>query len=270
MKPEDLLQSLNLSAEQTDIYLSLLRHGPQSAGRLAKSTNVKRTYVYTVCQELAKLGLLKTSLVGEASPRAGKTSTFTPSSPDALLTLSEQIQLSAKAAKTSLENILPDLLSLYRLTESRPVVNYHEGPEGIKKTYLDTIKVGQPLLSIVETSKVDQKVYDWVTTDYVRARIKANIPVRAIVASGEKTKIYTSLDEKELRESRIVPSQNFPFENEIIVYGEKVAIVKHKAGTKLIGIIIDNAEIAATFRSWFELTWSTLKPVAGRLAPQNQ
>lgn len=251
MKPEDLLLSLNLSAEQTGIYLSLLHHGAQSASQLARSTKVKRTYIYTVCKELAKLGLVKTVLTG-------KTSIFVPNSPDILLTLSDQIQLQAKAAKTNLENILPDLSSLFRLTESKPIITYYEGLEGVKKTYLDTIKTGQPLLSIVETSKVDQKVYDWVTTDYVKARIKANIPVRAIVASGEKTETYTSLDEKELRQSRIVPSQNFPFENEIVIYGEKVAIVKHKAGTKLIGIIIDNVEIAATFRSWFELTWKTI------------
>ncbi len=251
MQPEDLLQNLNLSADQTAVYLSLLRHGSQSAGDLAKTTKVKRTYVYSVCKELIKLGLVKIGQVG-------KTTAFTANSPDLLLNLSEQQQLAVRIAKTNLENVLPELQNLFRLTETKPVIRYFEGLDGVKKTYLDTIKTGQPLLSIVETSKVDQNVYDWVTTDYVKARIKANISVRAIVASGEKTEIYTSLDEKELRASKIVPKQKFPFENEIIVYGEKVAIVKHKRGTKLLGIIIDNAEIATTFRSWFELTWVKL------------
>ena len=251
MKPEELLLSLNLSADQTDIYLSLLRHGRQSAGGLAKTTKVKRTYAYSVCQDLAKLGLIK---IGAE----GKTTVFTANPPDLLLDLSEQIQLQAKTAKTNLENILPNLQSLYRLTETRPVVSYYEGLAGVKKTYLDTIKTGRPILSIVETHKVDQSIYNWVTTDYVKARIKAGVPVRAIVASGERTKTYTKLDEAELRESRVVSDARFPFENEIIIYGDKVSLIKHKAGEKLLGIIIDNPGIAATFRSWFELTWSAL------------
>lgn len=95
-------------------------------------------------------------------------------------------------------------------------------------------------------------------TDYVKMRVKNEIKVKAIVASDPKTKVYVGLDEKELRETKIIPSSKFPFENEIIIYGNKLAVISHKRGAKLLGIIIDNPVIANTFRSWFEITWSKL------------
>lgn len=248
----EILTSLGLTPEQVEIYESLLTNGFQTAAQLGKSTKVQRTYVYPVAKELVVKGLV-------AMDKKGRTTVFIPQSPDHLLTQAEEVKTKAIQAQKALEGILPSLKSKYQAIETKPVVTYYEGVEGIKKVYLDTIKEKQPILALVETSKVEQEIYNWVTKDYLKLRVENQIPVQAIVASGPKTAAYVGRDEKELRETKIIPSDKYPFEHEINIYGSKVAILNHRRGSPLIGIIIDNPVIAKTFRSWFALTWESLK-----------
>lgn len=250
MIPE-VLVNLGLSPEETDIYLSLINSGPQSAGQLAKSTKVKRTYIYSVSAGLIKKGLI-------SQTKKGKTTVFSAMSPDKLSSLVETKRQLIEQAENTLESIMPSLKEKFEAVDTRPVVTYYEGVEGIKKVYRDTLKEKREILALVETSEVDLNVYGWVTKEYVKERVKNDIKVRAIASSGSKIAIYTGLNKEELRETKVVSSEKFPFENEINIYGNKIAIINHKKGERLMGVIIDNKSVAETFRSWFELTWTKI------------
>lgn len=248
---ENELMNLGLSEEQTDIYLSLLENGAQSATQLDGSTNVKRTYVYKICDELVEKGLVSQEVKGRATR-------FAPLSPDYLLSEAEQRKQEAKQAKRSLERILPNLKTKFSVVDTKPVITYFEGVEGIKRAYRDTLKEGVEIYALVQTSKVEPEIYDWVTQYYVKERVKRGINVKAIVSSGLKTKKYVDLDKRELRESRSISNQQYPFEHEVNLYGDKMALINHHKGEKLLAIIIENPIVVRTFRSWFELTWEKL------------
>lgn len=249
---DSVLTQINLSKDEIALYSSLLNTGPQSASQLAHSTNIKRTYVYAIAQNLTQKGLI-------SQAKQGNTTVFTCQSPDKLVELAEAQKLAADQARQSIENVLDTLKHQFALVESKPVVSYFEGIEGVKKVYLDTLKVGEPILALVEASKVDLRVYDWLTSHYSKTRVKARIQVRAIVASSQQAETYVGRDQAELRESKLIDSALFPFEQEINIYGTKVAIINHHKDSKLLGIIIDNPLISQTFRSWFELTWKNTR-----------
>ena len=247
----DYFKQLGLSPEKATLYLTLLNNGPQTAISLAKLSGIKRTYVYHLSQELAKENLIKLT-------QKGRTTFFSALSPDTLLARAQERQSQARLAMAGLEAALPDLQSKYRLSDTRPVVSYFEGVEGVKKVYRDSLTSKTPILALVETSEVEPNVYKWVTTEYVQDRIAAKIPVQAIVTTGDLTTTYTKKDEAELRETKTISSKEFPFEQEINIYDDKVAIINHKSGSKLLGIIISDPTITNTFRSWFHLTWAKL------------
>ena len=69
------LTDLGLSSDQSQIYLSLLENGSQTASKLAQTTTIKRTYVYRLCQELQKLNLINFQT-------QSKTTIFVPLSPN--------------------------------------------------------------------------------------------------------------------------------------------------------------------------------------------
>jgi sugar-specific transcriptional regulator TrmB len=246
------LINAGLSPEQSEIYLSLLDHGGQTAISLAKTTKVKRTYVYKICQELAQQNLINIQT-------HGRTTTFYPLSPNIILNKLSEKKTQIESAEIGINQLLPSLLSKYRLIDQKPVITYYEGIEGIKKVYLDTLTENKPILALVETTKVHPEIYKWVTKTYAPMRVKQQMSVKAIVTTGQKTDKYTNLNQAELRETKIVDSKNFPFEHEINIYGNKVAIIDHNAKDPLIGIIIDSLQISTTFRSWFNLTWNKLK-----------
>ena len=62
--------------------------------------------------------------------------------------------------------------------------------------------------------------------------------------------------EKELREVYLVPSEKFPFENEINIYNDKISITSLK---DKIGVIIQNQNIADTQRAIFNLGYEYAK-----------
>lgn len=248
-----ILADLGLTSEETEVYGSLLENGPQSASRLSKTTSIKRTYVYDIVDRLVKRGLVLKS-------RKHGALLFKPLSPDNLVGLVQDEKNKIELLEQTLDSALPILRSKYALSDDKPVITHYEGLEGIKKVYLDTIKEKKPILSLVETSKLEPQIYKWLTTDYIKRRLKREIPVKAIVASGPKTKSYIGLNKKEIRETKVISSDKFPFENEILIYGSKLVIINHKKGSdKPLGIIIENENIATSFRSWFNLTWSVLK-----------
>ncbi len=251
MSTQNNLENLGLSPDQSAIYLSLLNSGPQSAVTLAKLTGIKRTYIYHLGKELEKEGLIKLT-------SKGRTTYFQAQSPDILLSKAQEKKAQAETALLTIESLLPDLQSKYRLTDTRPIISYFEGVEGVKKVYLDTLSATTPILALVETSSVEPEIYQWVTREYVKDRVKNGISVQAIVETGDKTGVYVTQNESELRETKTAPASKYPFEHEINIYNDKVALINHKSGGKLLGIIIDNKDIATTFRSWFELTWKNL------------
>lgn len=246
-----ILVNTGLSPEQSEIYLSLIDHGPQTAISLAKTTKVKRTYAYKICQELANQNLISIE-------KKGQTTFFAPLSPNIINNKLSEKKAQIESAEIGLQNLLPSLLSKFRLIDDKPIITYFEGIEGIKKVYLDTLSENKPILALVETTKVHPEIYQWVTQVYAPKRVSQQITVKAIVASGAKTNIYTQLDKSELRQTKLISSKDFPFEHEIDIYGHKLAIINHHKNGPLIGIIIDNPQIATTFRSWFNLTWNRI------------
>ncbi len=246
------LINAGFSPEQSEIYLSLLDHGPQTAISLAKTTKVKRTYVYKICQELANQNFI-------IIEQKGRTTFFAPLSPNIIINKLSEKKSQIESAEIGVNNLLPSLLSKYRLIDQKPVITYYEGVEGIKKVYLDTLAENKPILALVETTKVHPEIYKWITNVYAPLRVEQQMSVKAIVTTGNKTEKYTELNKSEFRETKIISSEKFPFEHEINVYGNKVAIINHNKNSPLLGIIIDNPQISTTFRSWFNLTWSKLK-----------
>jgi sugar-specific transcriptional regulator TrmB len=246
------LEQIGLSAEEAAIYHSLLQKGPQGASELAKSTTIKRTYVYAVCTSLITKGLA-------SKQQKGRTTIFTAQNPTQLQSLAQEHSLKASTALFGLENFLPQLISQYTASSAKPVISYFEGIEGVKKTYLDTIAVPDTTMySLVTTATIEPEIYRWLTHEYVQERIKRHVNVQAIVATGDRSKQYIGLNTAELRESKAIDGDKYPITHEICIYESKITLIHHRAGSQLLGIIIAHPMIAKTFRAWFDLTWSLL------------
>ena len=66
---------------------------------------------------------------------------------------------------------------------------------------------------------------------------------------------FQQRDTVEERDSVIVSSLRFPFQNEMNIYGNKVAFIHFKKDEPLIGIMIAHPNIAQTMKALFDLAW---------------
>lgn len=246
------LQSIGLSKKEADVYEILLATGEIAVGGLIKKTELKRATVYKILSTLEKKQLV-------TKKDSNKKIHVRPASPSLLLAIAEKEFDRLERAKMDLQHMLPTLTDQYVLSVERPIVTTFQGVEGLKQIYEDTILVGKPIFAALTTAQIDPAVFRWVTRIYTKKRIANKIPAKVIVSSGSWAQEYVKKNVKELRETRLVPNDLFPFAHEVDIYGDKVAFIDFRLGGPLIGVIIHHPAIAATMQALWNLAWQGAK-----------
>ena len=238
------LEQLGLAGKKADVYLASLELGSASVIEIAKKAGVKRTTCYDILLELEKEGLIY-----ETSK--GKKRLFIGEDP-------EKIKKDLARKQGLIEDILPELKSIYNIKGVKPKIRFYEGKEGLKEVYNDTLKYSGELLAFASEDVAKILGQEWVDS-YFKRRIKKGIHCRAIMPSTGLVKEYASKDREQLRQSKLIDPEKYPFSIEINLYGyQKVALMSSKEET---GVIIEGAEIYKTMKLIFELIWDNLPEV---------
>lgn len=244
------LQNIGITDTESEIYELLLKLGGVPVKTLIAESGIKRPTVYKALYSLEKKGLVKIQDIHKKIHVRAE-------SPAVLLNLAEKKHESIERTRETLTTIFPTLSMSYTASTEKPVVRVFEGLAGLKEIYEDLLKTNQPIFAILQAAEVEPALYEWLTTKFVKKRVKVKIHVKAIVASSRTSREYLKKSPKEYRIARLVDSKKFPFQHEIDVYGDKVAIINYKKGEPLIGMIIHHASIAQTMKAWFDLAWAS-------------
>lgn len=251
---EKPLQAAGLTPGEAQIYELLLNMGPSPAQIILKKTELKRGNVYNILDSLAKKGLVTLD-------EAGKKTVFKPVSPNALNDLMAKQEESTRQGKRQIEDVFENLRSLYALTQEKPVIRYFEGLEGIKAVTYDTLRAKGLILSYIDSESVEA-LKGWNDSDYVKKRRDLGIKKRIIDRNSQVARDYYRAHTDSLTEVRLASSQVAGFKTAMQVYNDSVSYVTLEQG-KMIGVIIDDARIAALHRSMFESLWGTLPAAVG-------
>jgi len=237
------LEKLGLSDKEAKVYLAVLELGEGNIAQIAKKSGVKRTTVYDIVVSLKEKQLLTETL-------KGKKHIYFAEDPRKLDDIYDE-------RKATLKKILPELLSAMNAIEKKPRIRYFEGVEGIKEVYKDTLKYpDQELVAWVSPESHTSFDIDWLENYYVPKRLEKKIWVRVIASDSAEIQEYKNRDEKSLRQTKIVPAVEFPFEVEINLYGKRCVAVM--AFGEQMGLIIESQKIYKTLKSVFELSWKSL------------
>lgn len=243
-----ILQTLGLTSNEAKIYELLLKIGEVEAQIVIEQTGLKRPTAYKALYSLEDKGL-----VGKRD--IGKTLHFKPEPPTSLLTLAEDRYNELERARRDVRSLLPQLNSAYILAVEKPVVSTFEGVEGLVKIYEDTLREKQPIYAALQAEHLHPELYQWLESVYVKRRVKLGIPATVIVASSKASEKYVSKDARNLRTTRTVSHEVFPFAHEVDIYGNKIAFINYKKDEALIGVVIDHPRIAQTMKAFFDLAW---------------
>lgn len=242
---EKQLARAGLSEGEAKVYMASLMAGPDTVMHLAQKARIKRPTCYVMIESLIKRGLM-------SSFTKGKKRYFSAEHPEKLfdLVLTERTELAAREG--TIDKILPELISFFNLSETRPRVRFFEGKEGVRSIQRDILK-SKP-----------RSIYSFVPLDPAHELFppsSGDLREKMIKIKGLKMKtIYTSKKGAKLPErtdaahNKFVDPDKFPFSTEVVIYNDKVAFLSFK--DEIIGVIIESKQIADTMRSIFELSWA--------------
>jgi len=90
---------------------------------------------------------------------------------------------------------------------------------------------------------------------YIEERKERKIPARVITNYYPSVERLVSKDEKELRETKVLPKEK-QFSTDMEIYGDNVLIVSFKK--EVIAVLIESQSISQSMRMFFEMMWDML------------
>lgn len=250
---EQSLTQAGLTSDMAQIYELLLKNGAQSAGKLAKKSGLKRGLTYKTLERLLEKQLIEKSEENE------KVAVFTATHPLKLQDMIESRQQRAKNAQLALDGVLGVLISDYNLGLGKPGLNVYEGVSGLSRIYDDVINFGHDFLLFRSSYDNDDPELGKLVAKQIKRQVDRQIHIRTLTPLiAETPKSVIEMDEANLVTRRIIPKELFILDSQIIVYGNKVAITSLKK--KIISTVIDNPDIASTFKTIFEYIWQKSTP----------
>ena len=244
----DKLQHLGLSENEARVYMAMLELGSSVVVEISRKSGINRPTTYVQIESLKKKGLVSTQT-------KGKKQYFIAESPDKLEYLIDSQLKTVEDKKIELNNYLPELLNLFNTSGQRPDVKFFEGKEGVLALQKEFLKTDQTTIYGITSLDNVFEVFPEFENTYIKRRVQKKIPSKTIYTSA-KGSILKESDESSLRESKYIEPDKLPLGVDITIFKDKIAIVTLKG--KISGTLIEDKEVADSFRAIFELVWNKI------------
>ncbi|MFH1770855.1 MAG: helix-turn-helix domain-containing protein [archaeon] len=233
-----VLFDAGLSVNEARVYMALLDLGAASVGEITKKSGVHRVNVYDVIERLMIKGLI-------SSVMRSKKTFYEPSNPEHLLALLE-------TKKENIREIIPELNTMYEHRQKRQAVHYFKGPEGVMTAYNMMLEQNATLYAIGGSS-MNRQVLKHRHELWNKKRLEKKMHVKALYY--EYLRATKKSDREQLWEIKFLPNK-FKSPSMIDICGNLVVtLLPRPDKNEIMAIVINNREIAKTYRNHFNFMW---------------
>ncbi len=238
------LTQLGLSADEAKVYLALLELGGGYVSQVAKKAGKHRATCYYTLSNLVEKGFA-TKL------EKGSYQHFTPQPPQTIIS-------HAKRRFEVAQALVPQLLSIQNTLAKKPKITFYEGRLGVESIFEDMLSAETSVVGFTNLSLVLETFPDYFKR-YTREKIKKGIKTRYLSPLSKNTSrqlksLLGNNLERDYFEVLFINPTAFPFENEVVAYGSKVAIMS-LSPRESMAVLIESQSYAQTTRAIFDLSW---------------
>lgn len=237
------LLDVGLNEREAKVYLALLELGEAKLAEICKKSQIKRSTVYDMLELLKKRGLV-------SQTRLKKRPIYYAENPAKML---ETLEIKRK----SLEEAMPELISVMNLLDKKPKMRYFEGIEAVLEIFEDTLRYpDSEILSWFPYPYLNPGD-DYFQKHYNPERERKKIWMRVLAPDTPENRAASERMSKKLVVTKIISAKTFSnFDIEIKIYGNtKIGIISYAED---LGIIIESKKIFDGFRAIFEGMWSSV------------
>lgn len=248
-----LLKKIGLTPEEIEIYLYLNKVGVQTVKQISKETSINRTTTYRYLELLKEKNLIEW-IIGSR----GKSVRTTPSESLELLLTEKKVELD------KVEQLLPPLLK--QLRQDHPIeslatqVRYYEKEKGIRQMIWNSLDTNETLRSYTPLGRrevIDPKFEDEFELEWAKRKLTDRVITNETRIRYIQEELVPSYNRT--LSIRIIPAQKFYITNDIAIYNNILTIASLEK-SNLVGVEIENEEIAKTQKSIFDIVWEVAKP----------
>ncbi len=239
---KDFLEKIGLSEKEATVYLYLLKVDSDSVADIAKHTDINRTTVYPVLEQLIQKEFV------EEIKEDGKVF-YKARTPDRIESYLQEQKIKIEEQTHEAKDIIPQLKGAMRQEGQKPIIEYYEGREAIlqsSKNFFADAKKDEEVFMIYPRDEVEELFTEKERKLLKELRLNKDVRSKSLYTykkgeySPDSTGERIRLDEKE-----------FPISADISVYGDKVRM--HILGEKLGTLSITSKDVAETIRTLFKL-----------------
>jgi sugar-specific transcriptional regulator TrmB len=241
---KDFLEKIGLSEKEATVYLYLLKVDSDSVADIAKHTDVNRTTVYPVLEQLIQKEFV------EEIKEDGKVF-YKARTPDRIESYLQEQKIKIEEQTHEAKDIIPQLKGAMRQEGQKPIIEYHEGRDAI--------------VNAIKTRSFNAEDKDYFYTIYPRDAVESfftqkelevarNIRINNAVRSKSIYTYEKGEYSPDTTGDRIrVDPKEYPIKADISVHGDTIHI--HTLGEHLGSIYIKSVDVAETFRTLFKLAF---------------
>lgn len=242
-----LLLRIGMHEKEVEVYLALLSLKVGRASSIAKAAKITRSHTYLILRELEAKGLV-------AEVERGNIIHFIAEPPGRLRQYVEERERELRSLKPLIEGALPLLSSLTKPLMGTPRVTMLHGEEGMRQIYRDGLN--QEICGLFNPAAM----YEAFGGNIVTMLLGNQKPLRGrdLIVQSPATKRY--LKEVPPHENylvRLLP-KGTSFDSDTMIIGDTVALFAYDDEKTIVRI--ENANVAAAFRAWFEILWRASSP----------
>jgi sugar-specific transcriptional regulator TrmB len=251
-----ILAELGLAPKEIDVYLKLLRYGPNRASTLAYQVNLPRTTVQNILLRLEKEQIV-TKIIEK------NVNIFAPVHPDNLVRI---VEMKKRQANSEFDRIIddiktisPELISMMKSDRKVPNIRFFQGKDGARKVLFDTLTSKTELKDFANIDAMFEHVKD-INDEYIAEREKTNITKRSLLLDTPfARKVYESKEysPKSHKGYKWINRDLYPFSLEMNIYDGKISYITY-VENEFVGVIIENDYIYEMHSSMWDLVWDLL------------
>lgn len=244
---EKLLEDIGLTKGEIKVYLTLLKTGETTTGKIIETAQISSGKIYEILEKLIKKGLASYNV-------KNKTKYFNAASPNRILDYLYEKETDLKKKGEQLQKELPQLLAL-KSEKKAYETNFFKGFKGIQTAIFEALAdltLKDNVLAMgIHSSKGKQ--YNLLWQRWHEERIKKKITCKALF-SDRGTNYYNLFKKMKFMEVRVLKGIT---PSAIDIMGDRVLIFTYEEEPSCLSI--KNPEVAKSFNTFFYNLWNISK-----------
>lgn len=240
---KQLLQDIGLTKGEITVYLSLLKTGETTTGKIIDEAEISSGKIYEILDKLIKKGLVS-YIVKE------KTRYYQGSNPTRLLDYVKEKEKQISKQKEELSKEIPKLTTLQNNINKKYETRLFQGYNGIKTVILDSINRFNEEKEIYAMGLRGSKSveYNLLWKKWHKARVKLKIPCHMIFSV--KDKHYKELNNLPKTKAKIIKGIT---PSATTILNDRILIFTFENEPAVLQIV--NPEIRTSFATFFKSLW---------------